>query len=356
MIGLVGSIGKGKKTSSGQEIRTSILLQSLYDHYGESEIQFVDTGSIEKSKISFVISFIKCLLSCKDIILIVSRNGLKVFLPILYSVTKLFGKRIYNNIIGGNITELIDQNPKYIKYMKGFVVNWVQMPRMVESLNRLGIRNVDLLPNSKPIQIASGDEYELSYPLRFCTFSRISKAKGIELAVEVIQRINREKGYIVATLDIYGVPDAGYEKRLDELIASASNCVNYKGVVKYDKSSIVLSKYFMLLFPTTFVGEGFPGTIIDAYAAGLPVLASDWKFNPDLIKQGITGLLYNHNQEIDLYSNLIKLIEDPKKIVSMRKNCIIEAEKYTPDKVMPIIFAAIDSKKEKKNGFKKASN
>jgi glycosyltransferase involved in cell wall biosynthesis len=49
----------------------------------------------------------------------------------------------------------------------------------------------------------------------------------------------------------------------------------------------VLRDYFALLFPIYYIGEGFAGTAIDAFSAGVPVIASDWKYNSEVIKEGI---------------------------------------------------------------------
>ena len=122
-----------------------------------------------------------------------------------------------------------------------------------------------------------------------------------------------------------------------------TNAIHYGGILPFDKASQVLNQYYMLLFPTTFYGEGFPGTIIDAYASGLPVIASDWRFNPELIEKDYTGLIYDHEEPDALIRCIIYAVNNPNKIDSMRKNCIHEAQKYTPDNVMPIIFNKIDS-------------
>lgn len=343
-IGVIGTTGEGKATSSGQEIRTKILMDALNGYYGTANVYLMDTGLAKQSKVKATMSLLKCLLTCKDIVLIVSRNGLHTFLPMLSFLQRYTGKRVYNNIIGGNILELIQENPDYPKHMRQFVVNWVQMSSLVEGLKAKGVTNAEVLPNSKPINTSTvSTDYTNDGPLKFCTFSRISKAKGIELAISAIEKINTSAGDTIATLDIYGVPDDDYKNEFERVIERTTEVIQYKGLIAYDKSPEVLSKYYMLLFPTTFYGEGFPGTILDAYASGLPVLASDWKFNPDLIVEEVTGFLYDHSSEDDFEKKLRYVIENKETVCSLRKNCLKEADKYTPENVMPIIFNKIDS-------------
>ena len=343
-IGVIGTTGEGKATSSGQEIRTKILMDALIGHYGAENVYLMDTALAKQSKTKAITSLLKCLLTCKDIVLIVSRNGLHTFLPLLSFLQKHAGKRVYNNIIGGNILELIEENPDYPRYMRNFVVNWVQMQSLVDGLKEKGVPNSEVLPNSKPINNAVNiTDYKVNGPLRFCTFSRISKAKGIELAISAIERLNSSTGKTIATLDIYGVPDEDYKNEFEKVLGRTSEAVQYKGLVAFDKSPEVLSSYYMLLFPTTFYGEGFPGTILDAYASGLPVLASDWKFNPDLITEGVTGFLYDHSSEAEFEKKLRYVIENRESVCTLRKNCLREARKYIPENVMPIIFNKINS-------------
>lgn len=349
-IGVIGRItAEGKGPSCGQTIRTKILLDTLKKHYGEENIYLLNTGLIKQSKIKAVLSLLYCMLTCKDIILMVSWNGLQLFLPLLSKCQKYLGKRIYNNIIGSSILDLVEQHPKYPQYMSSFVVNWVQMKSLAEEFEKWGIFNVEVLPNSKPIHINSDlKSYRNDGILRFCTFSRISKAKGIELAASAIQSVNQEAGRTIACLDIYGVPDEDYKQDFEKFLQTVSDEISYKGLVAYDKSTEVLGNYFMLLFPTTYIGECFPGTIIDAYASGLPVLASDWKFNPELIVEGKTGYLYEHSSEMAFKEKIDYVIAHKEEVCSLRENCLKEAERYTPEKVMPIIFNKIDSMQDRK--------
>ena len=79
---------------------------------------------------------------------------------------------------------------------------------------------------------------------------------------------------------------------------------------------------------TYYEGEGFAGTIIDAFAAGLPVIASDWKYNSEIIKQGITGVITKTHSISELKNAILSINSDVEKWNFMRKNCISEAKMY----------------------------
>lgn len=112
--------------------------------------------------------------------------------------------------------------------------------------------------------------------------------------------------------------------------------VNYKGFIDLRKSENynLLAQYDVMLFPTYWPGEGFPGILIDAFIAGLPVIASDWHLNKDIISNGKTGFLVKANDEEDLYKMMGKCIQNPAIARSMSENCQREAKKYDTNAVI----------------------
>ena len=91
----------------------------------------------------------------------------------------------------------------------------------------------------------------------------------------------------------------------------------------------VLKNYFALLFPTQFYTEGIPGTIIDAYAAGVPVISSEWESFADVVDDNVTGIGYEFKNNDELIKILENIAADPSLILSMKKNCLTKAEDFT---------------------------
>ena len=114
-----------------------------------------------------------------------------------------------------------------------------------------------------------------------------------------------------------------------------SETVRYKGVVNPSQSVQVLRKYYMLLFPTLlFYVEGIPGTIIDAYAAGIPVISAKWESYSDVVDEGVTGIGYDFDDE-DQFENILMMVAmNPDIILSKKKQCLQEAKKFKTDKVI----------------------
>ena len=185
-------------------------------------------------------------------------------------------------------------------------------------------------------KLKSLSENELEYPdgepYKLCTFSRVMKEKGIEDAIDAVKTVNSRLGRTVYTLDIFGQVDKDYEERFSELKKTFPDFIRCGGAIAADRSTETLKSYFALLFPTYYRGEGFAGTLIDAMSAGVPVIASDWKYNSEFVVPGRTGVIIKNCNSEKLAKVLADIADDPEKWNSMRLSALREAEKYSPEK------------------------
>ena len=222
--------------------------------------------------------------------------------------------------------------------MKRIDFIYVETSTMKRALAENGLSNVVILPNFKDIPILTEDElvYPEGEPYRLCTFSRVMKEKGIEDAVEAVKAVNEKYGRTVYTLDIYGQVDSEQTKWFEDLKASFPDYVRYKGLVPFYKTVERLKDYYALLFPTYYSGEGFAGTLLDAMSAGVPVIASDWKYNSEVVVQNETGILVTPKNVTALAWALESTLSG--NLNEMKRTCINEAQKYAPNAVVQVIL------------------
>lgn len=332
-IGIIGHFGGDKVFLDGQTVKTKVLYEELKNR-GYEDIYCVDTYYNNKNKLKLLKDTFKCILSCETIIFLLSGNGLKVFLPILYFGKKFFKRRVFHDVIGGNLADNVKKYPKYKKYLNAIDANWVEFSKMKESLEELGIKNCDVVPNFKRLNSKGAipvPTEEGRY--KFCMFSRVMKEKGMTDAIKTIANYNKshEKN---AFLEIWGPIDDSYKDEFDLLLKEYGEHFSYMGCVDFDKSVEALTDHIALLFPTFWHGEGFPGTIIDAYSSALPVIATDWNANSELIRDFETGWVYPNHKIKTLEESIEYAIENMDEMIAMRKNCSLFATRYTPDFVM----------------------
>lgn len=347
-IAIVGRVAKGVELLDGQTVKTKVLLQELQRQYPERKIICVDTYQYSKHVFSVLIHIVKAFVECEHIFVLLSRNGRRFLFPVLTGMNKVFRRRLYHDVVGGALPQEVKERPALGKQLKQFEVNWVEFHKMKEELEKAGVSNVEVLPNFKRLHILQESELTDEYqePFVFSMFSRVVKEKGMGVAAKAIAEVNSRFGKQRAVLHIYGPIDDSYKTEFNEILEQYKECVSYKGCIPFDKSTEELASSYMLLFPSVYRGEGMPGTIIDAFSAGVPVIATDWHFNAELVQNGITGYCYDWKQPELLKEHIIYAIEHPDEINKMRATCLQEAWKYTPDTVMEQICRRMNSKME----------
>ena len=99
-----------------------------------------------------------------------------------------------------------------------------------------------------------------------------------------------------------------------------------------------------MLFPTFWDGEGFPGTIVDAFSAGLPVIATDWNCNAEIVDDMVNGIIYPNEDIKDLRSAIEWCISHKKEVINWKKSCLEKAREYQPDSYIEKIIKTIEER------------
>lgn len=339
-IAIIGHFGLGGNYLDGQTIKTKIITQELVRQLGDDKVLKVDTHGGKKVLPKLFFQTISALRKTKNVVMLPAYNGIKFFTPILTFFNKIFKRKLFYIVIGGWLPQYLQDKKNLEKNLKKFDGIFVETNTMKTALENMGFKNVFVMPNCKNLQILSKEElvYPQGEPYRLCTFSRVCKEKGIEDAVNAVKAVNEELGRTVYTLDIYGQVDKNQTEWFENLKSTSPKYIAYGGMVEYDKSVDVLKNYFALLFPTYYQGEGFAGTLLDAMASGLPILASDWKYNSEIIQNGKTGFIFKTRDILGLKSMLLEFILNPKHLFDIKEHCLQAAEVFLPSNAVKILI------------------
>lgn len=145
-----------------------------------------------------------------------------------------------------------------------------------------------------------------SLPIRVVFIGRVSKYKGVHLLLEAVQQLTADK----IQVDIFGpVTEDEYAQ---QCVALSKNMVNvqWKGIIDPGKVIEMLYGYDLLCLPSTF-SEMSPLVIQEAFAAGIPVLASNVYGNAEQVKNGVNGWLFDFKSVPSLTEKLRMLINNP---------------------------------------------
>lgn len=339
-ICMIGHLGGTEPFYEGQTVKTRNLEQALRRYGPQLTIYKADTFDFRRNRCKFLGDLITGIVSCDRILLCVSRGGRRVFFPLMYVLSRFFHKRVFHCAIGGRLADEAAGSARVKKYVRSFRKNWVESRQLEQTLHDLGIVNAEYLPNFKFLPEMTPEQLPARWekPLRCVIFSRVSAEKGVGDAIDTVVGINRKRAENAIELDIYGAIQEDFAQELEQRLAQAGGAVRYCGTVDPDKSVSVIRGYDVLLFPTRrSFGEGMPGTIIDALASGVPVIARRWRYCDEMLTHGETGYCYDFDQPQLLEYWLEYALSHREELPSMGRNCLSAARQYSVQAVAPVM-------------------
>ena len=339
-VGICGYFGFGKEFVSGQTDKTKAVYNAIAKAIGEENIAVLDSCGWQKNPLKMVLGCRNLLEECENFIMMPARRGFKVFPSVFEMLNRSFGRKLHYVVVGGWLPDRLKSNPKLIQPIKKLDHVYVELEQMREALYSLGVTNAVYMPNFRETNALKPEElvYSSSEPFRLCTFSRIFREKGIEEAIEAVRFVNNTMGRTVYTLDIFGMVEPIYRERFDEICKTFEPYISYEGFIDTNESTEELKTCFALLFPTFCEGEGFAGTIIDAFSAGVPVIATDWHYNASIIRHLVDGIVYDSSKPELLGKILLEAAKNPQMINDLKPNCLERTKHFEPDKAAEILL------------------
>lgn len=131
---------------------------------------------------------------------------------------------------------------------------------------------------------------------------------GITMLISAISDL-RASDYDVY-LDIYG--DGPQKKELEELIKKLNleKYVKLMGRVPNTEVPKILLTFDIFAVSSIYDSESFGVAVVEAMAAGLPVVASDVDGFTEVVENNVTGFIYPRDSKAELVKYLATLIED----------------------------------------------
>lgn len=336
-VAVIGNFGLVKHTHGGQTVKTKVLFEELQRCYGADDVRLANTEGGFMFLLKLPALLFDLLRSTGNIVILPANKGLRAIAPMLFLMNMFFQRKLHYVVVGGWLPRFLTTHRLLAKILMRYEAVYVETHSMMDSLRSIGFDNVAVMPNCKHLPIIPKNSIPVfeSEPYKLCTFSRVREDKGIVLAAQAVADANSRLGREAYCLDIYGeVDDLEW---FDGFMSNQPSFVRYGGIVGYENSVNVLRDYYMLLFLSFYKGEGFAGTILDAMAAGLPAIASDWHYNAEILEDGKTGFIVPVKSVKPVSDILVRLVESPGCLHEMRINCVMTAAVYDPAAVISIL-------------------
>jgi glycosyltransferase involved in cell wall biosynthesis len=195
----------------------------------------------------------------------------------------------------------------------------------------------------KPNFLADNIEYlpHTGNPKKGALFvGRLSEEKGLRTLLQAFRQLPE------VPLTIAG--DGPLRQMVEAEVLRGAN-IRYTGRLNKEEIMALMRQSAFLIFPSQWY-EGFPMTIVESFANGLPVIASRLGSMAEIISDGKTGLLFTPGDAADMVRKVKWAYEHPEEMAQMGRNARREYEqKYTAERnyqmLVKIYEQAIELKK-----------
>lgn len=339
---VLGFFGYENNQIDGQTIKTREIFNLVNDKLDSTNVFYFDTQSLRSNKLLFLKLFV-LLFKVNKILYLPGKNNLQSFFPVLSTVCKILKKDLIYIVVGGWLVEFLNSNRKFIEGLKRCKCILVETSFLKENLlKKYNISNVLLFPNFRQHnfvpKLSACDENNF----KIVFMARIMLEKGIDYIFNFAKSIDDNDLANRISIDFYGQINKSDEQYFLSNVAKF-RFMSYKGVVEPKAVFETVSHYDLLVLPTFYEGEGFPGTIIDSYIAGVPVLVSNWKQLPEFVEINKTGFLFNLDDQVQFNEKISFAIGNCTQINTMKINSYKKSRSYSAEMAWEIIKSNFDN-------------
>jgi glycosyltransferase involved in cell wall biosynthesis len=272
-----------------------------------------------------------------------SRSGfMRDWVMIRYA--RLFGHRVVLHLKGGNYDNFYAAQPAWVRAL----VRWTL--RSADRVLVLGERlramfdfepavagRIHVVPNGLPDEreragVAKTLPAPGEGPVRLLFLSNLVESKGWLDVLEALRLLRDRLGERVRC-DFHGrfltyAPDdvrVTSEEQARELFErfvaehGLERVARYRGVAAGEEKRRALEEAHLFVLPTRYANEGQPVSIIEAMAYGNVVISTDYRAIPDMVDDGVTGVLVPWAAPAAIADAVEALVRDPARFAEMSR-------------------------------------
>lgn len=259
-----------------------------------------------------------------------SKRGIITLFPVVVILCRIFGLQTVCRMFAGSI-HLYLEAKSYRKiialhYLKKTKVSFFETKELIKWFEKNDYK-ADWFPNVRkesPFHVPERYEKKLIF------LAQVYEDKGVDILLNISNRLPKDY-----KIDIYGpiIGDKYTEDYFNQFKAE------YKGTLKPEEVAKTLSQYNLMVFPTWWHSEGYPGVIIEAFSVGMPVISTRQGGIPEIIVDGESGILSNVKDEEDFERAILSV--DQNKYDALRNGAEKRFAIYNSDLVNPRITSTM---------------
>lgn len=333
---VLGYFGYVTDQLDGQTVKTRDVYRLIREQYGEDSVDYFDTQEFQRSKLSVLTMFGK-VCRCNRLVYLPAHNNLKFIFPIIYILSLFFRFSIDYFVVGGWLCEFLKSLPLHramLRRIRGIHVETRRLQRDLEK--HYGYKNVDIFPNFRFFDFQPVPSE--SETLRLVFMARVNRQKGLDWIFRLAEEIQARGLENRISITFYGpINDEDQEYFTTE--AAKYPFVSYRGALQPSEIHRTLSEYDAMLLPTHYYTEGLPGSIVDAYIAGIPVVVTEWMHSREFVEDGRSGFIVPFEDGYDEFVRKVMLLnEDRELLKQMKLNALEKRNDFTPPPIINLIY------------------
>lgn len=314
---VLGAFGFIYPHYDGQTIKSRNLLTLLQEK--RDDVDFFEAQRLKKNRLSLIVMLWKVVTS-NTVYYLPAQNNLTYLFPIIYYLARVFHTRLHYFVVGGWLVELLEDKPWHRKALSRITGIHCETQFMRNALEEsYGFKNVDVFPNFRINDFKPTAHHEEG-KLKLVFMARVVKMKGLDLIFKLGDYLISKELQNKISVDFYG-PQQNDNNDIEYFNANLAHFpfMRYLGPLEPSDIYVTLEKYDAMLLPTHYFTEGLPGSILDAYISGIPVVVTKWKHATEFVDDGRTGIIIPFDDDgCALFNAVISLYENGSLLAQMK--------------------------------------
>jgi glycosyltransferase involved in cell wall biosynthesis len=228
-------------------------------------------------------------------------------------VSKLLNRKTIIHLRGSNLRNVFASSPKIVQWYARFMIKRMQGVIVLGSKLRDIFK--DYLDDDRIFVVPNGANYAFSNTkirnngFRILYLSNLMSSKGIEDVLSAA-RILKNEYELTFQLDVVGEwCDETTKKECFKIFEGCHSCVRFHLPVHGSKKMSFFENADLFVFPPR-EPEGHPWVIIEAMAAGLPIISTDQGAITESVINGVNGFIVEKQNPQAIAEKIKYLIEN----------------------------------------------
>ncbi len=164
------------------------------------------------------------------------------------------------------------------------------------------VKKLFFIPNG--VDLTSKEKFEIETSKKIILYAgNLSKNKSVDTIIEAAKIMKNEEDFML--LIVGGGPE---RKSLESKAQGLEEKVVFSNFISQKELFYLMEKSYVFVLPS--LSEGRSNVILEAFASGLPVIASRIPANLEIVEEGANGLLFEPGKSTELAEKIFYLLKN----------------------------------------------